>query len=382
MSKSSSKVPMIVGALGIVGIGAIVFFGLVPKVNRQRALARTQVEREGPRPVRVAKVIAAPSKGEIVLPGTATPRESTLLYPRSIGFVRRNYVDVGDIVKAGQQLADINAPETDEDVRLAVARLEEAEANIHIADRNAARNGDLADAGVVSKQQADDLRAQANSASAAVKTRKAELSRLGTLRGYQRIIAPFDGVVTERNMDRGALVGSASGGGPALFEVAAVDLLRIFVDVPQTIAADVKPGLEAIVYAPNAPTQTAKGSVVRMSGVLEPTTRTMHVEVNIPGGGPILPGSFVYVRLTVPRANAGALIPASTLIVRKEGTLVARASEGHVKLVPVQLGRDLGKQIEILSGVSIGESLVVNPADDLAEGAAIQVVEEPHDGGA
>ncbi|MFO0675211.1 MAG: efflux RND transporter periplasmic adaptor subunit [Polyangiaceae bacterium] len=381
MNSRTTKLPIVLGVASVVGAGAIVFFGLLPRMERHRALARTQTEREGPRIVRVTKVLPGPSTSDLVLPGNTVPRETTQVFPRSTGYVRKNHVDIGDRVKTGQLLAEIDAPETDQDVRLATARLEEAQANIHIADRNAQRNGELAEAGVVSKQQADDLRAQANSASAALKTRQAELSRLGTLRGYQRVLAPFDGIVTKRNMDRGALVGPAGAGGLPLFEIAAIDTLRVYVDAPQTLAPNVTVGLDAEVYPPDAPTRVMKGKVVRTAGVLDATTRTLRVEVNVPGGGAVLPGAFAYVKFRVPTPTPPPLLPASALVVRKDGTLAARVENDHVRLVRLQLGRDLGKQLEVLSGLVPGDVVVANPTDDLADGSEVRVAPELRDGG-
>jgi membrane fusion protein, multidrug efflux system len=209
---------------------------------------------------------------------------------------------------------------------------------------------------------------------AAVSTRKAELQRLQVLHGYQQIVAPFDGIVTKRGTDPGALVGAQGAGGVALFEVAQVEMLRVFIDVPDAYAGDVKPELEAQVFSPRDPTQKVAGKVVRTSGVLEQSTRTLRAEVHVPGNGAVLPGSFVYVRLSMPRARAAPFVPGSALIVRKEGTLVARIENGRLTLVPVTLGRDVGKEIEILEGIKAADEIVVNAGDDLATGQAVEVV--------
>jgi RND family efflux transporter MFP subunit len=281
---------------------------------------------------------------------------------------------VGDHVKSGQVLAEVDAPETSEEVRLAQARLEEANANVGLAQGTAARAIKLAEVGVFSLQQVDDTRALANSAIASVATRRAELQRLQVIRGYQQIVAPFDGIVTRRGTDPGALVGAAGAGGLALFEVAEVDMLRVFVDVPDAYASDVKPGVSAEVFLPRDPSQKVTGKVARTSGVLEQATRTLRVEIHVPGNGAVLPGAFVYVRLSIPRARPSPVIAASALIVRKEGTLAAQVQSGHVALVRVTLGRDFGKDLEVLDGLEVGDDVVVNPPDELETGQQVEVV--------
>jgi RND family efflux transporter MFP subunit len=346
-------------------------------MKQREALADSEKRLALPRSVRVATVRAGDARSDVTLPGTSAPFRSSVLYAKSAGFVRKNLVDVGDHVKSGQLLAEIDAPETAQDVLLAQARLDEANANVGLAASTAARAKVLEGSGVVSKQQVDDTRALANSASASVATRKAELQRLQVIRGYQRIVAPFDGVVTRRGTDPGALVGAAGAGAPALFEVAQTEMLRVFVDVPDAYAGDVATGVTAVVFSPRDPRRTVDGTVARTSGVLEQATRTLRAEVHIRGDGAVLPGSFVYVRLSVPRARAAPVIPASALIVRKEGTLVAKVADGRVELVRVIVGRDFGKEVETLDGAVPGDSVVVNPPDDLESGAIVEVVPSP-----
>lgn len=361
-------------AVAGVGLAAAVAVGVGPRLKQREALARVEADLARPRRVRVAPVRAGEATTEVTLPGTSTPFHSSLLYGKSTGFVRKNLVDVGDRVKAGQVLAHIDAPETAEEIRLAQARLEEAEANVGIAQSTAERANRLVASGAVSQQHGDDTRAQANSAVASVATRRAELQRLQVLRGYQQIVAPFDGVVTRRGTDPGALVGPAASGGVALFEVAAIDELRVFVDVPDAYAADVKPELEARVFSPRDPAAKITGKVVRTSGVLEQATRTLRAEVHVKGDGPVLPGAFVYVRLAIPRARPAPIVPASALIVRKEGTLVAKVAGDRLTLARVVLGRDHGKELEILDGVSVGEQVVVNASDELEDGQTVEIV--------
>ncbi len=363
-------------AIGIVGLGltTAVVVGVGPRLKQREALARVEKELSAPKRVRVSAVRAGDAKTELTLPGTSAPFRTSALYAKSSGFVRKNLVDVGDLVKAGQVLAEIDAPETAQEIRLAQARLDEAEANVGLVQGSADRANRLVAAGVVSQQQADDSRALANSAVAAVSTRKAEVQRLNVIRGYQQIVAPFDGVITRRGTDPGALVGAGGNGGVALFEVADVRLLRVFVDVPDAYAGDVKPDVEALVFSPRDPAQRVAGKVARTSGVLEQTTRTLRAEVHVHGEGAVVPGAFVYVKLSVPRSKPYPVIAASALIVRKEGTLVAKVSGGKLTLVPVMVGRDFGKEIELLDGVKVGEDVVLNASDTLETGQTVEVL--------
>lgn len=358
------------------GIG----FGILPRLKAHAALDVAASDRSGPKVVRVAPVSAGAPNADITLPGTTLPFRSTTLFAKSNGFLRRNRAEVGDHVKAGAVLAEIDAPETDQDILLARARLDESLANVTIVKQTAERNRGLAAQGVVSQQTADDTRALANSAQATVKAREADLMRLRALRGYQDVVAPFDGVVTKRNIDPGALVGPAGAGSVAIFEVAQVEPLRIFLDVPQSLAAGIVAGLDAKVSLPSAG-KSANGKVVRTSTVLDQAMRTLKTEVQLPESGSILPGAFVYVKISVPRTDPPMLITANSLIVRKEGTLVARVEGNHVKLVNVTIVRDLGKDLEITGAVKPGEPLVVNPTDDLVETTTISVAEEKRDAG-
>ena len=358
----------------VAALSGAVALGVGPRAEQQQARARASAEAAAPRRVRVAAVQPGAPEIAVTLPGTSAPLRTAVLYSKSTGYVRRNLVDLGDRVAAGQLLAEISAPETDAELRVARARLAEARANVGIVQTTSDRLAALAGEGASTRQEADDARAQANSAAALVATRSADVRRLATLRDYQQIVAPFAGVVTRRLVDPGALVGPAGAGSLALFELADTATLRVQIDVPDSHAADIAPGISAEVFSPRDPTRSVRGEVTRTSGVLAQDTRTLRVEVLVPGDGPILPGSFVYVRMHVPRARPAPVAPASALIVRKEGPLVARVVDGVVTLVPVQLGRDFGKEIELLGGVAPGDSVVLQPPDTLESGQPVEVV--------
>jgi len=357
----------------VVALGGAVGLGVIPHLRRGQVLAETEAQKARPPLVRVTAVAPAKPHLEVVLPGQATPFLSTPVYAKTTAYVQRNHVDLGDRVKRGQLLAELIAPENDEAVRVAEARVAEAQANVEIARRTAERNAQLATVGVVPRERADDTQAQANSAVAALRSTQAELGRLSALRGYQRLVAPFDGVVVKRSADPGALVGAATAGGVPLFEIAQTTTLRVFVDVPQAWVDDV--GLETVaeVYQPATPTRVAKGKVVRQSSALDPSTRTLRSEIHIGGGQGILPGAFVYVRFSVERKQPPLVVPAAAMVVGKEGTLVARLDGETLRMAPVAVGRDFGKELEVLTGLRAGDRVVLNPADTLADGMTVRV---------
>lgn len=374
MRTTSTKTVIKLFVAGTIVLAGAVGAGIVPRLRQKEALAKTQSEMNAPRRVRTAKVRAGDPTVDVTLPGTSAPFQSALLYGKSTGFVRKNLVDVGDRVKSGQLLAQIDAPETAQEIRVAQARLDEAEANVGVVLATAQRTTQLVQSGSLAQQQGDDAKAQANSAVTSIATRRAELQRLQVLHGYQQIVAPFDGIITRRNVDPGALVGPAGAGSVPLFEVANVDLLRVFVDVPDAFARDVALGLDAEIYSPRDPAQKVKGKVARTSGVLEQATRTLRAELHVKSSGLVMPGAFVYVKLAVPRARPRPVIPASALVVRKEGTLVARVRDHKIDLVRVHLGRDFGKELEILDGMEAGDEVVVNASDALENGEPVEAL--------
>lgn len=361
-------------ALIVAGLAGAVAIGVGPRLEQKDARAESTREATGPRRVRVATVRAGDADLVVTLPGSSAPKREAVLYSRSTGFVRENLVDIGQRVEPGQLLAKIDAPETNEEIRLAKARLSEARANVGLYDSTSARVSALTKSGAASQQEADDALTQANSANALVATRRADLQRLEALRDYQQIVAPFAGVITRRLVDPGTLVGPASAGGVAMFEIADVENLRVVVDVPDSYANDIALGIEAEVYTPRNPAQSVAGKVTRTSGVLAQNSRSMRVEVDVTASEVVLPGAFVYVRLHVPRASPPPVIPASALVIRKEGTLVAKVVGDTVTMAPVVLGRDFGKEIEIVDGIAPGDTVIVQPSDTLETDEVVEVV--------
>jgi RND family efflux transporter MFP subunit len=357
------------------GVGALVLAGVGPRLSRKRALDLRQAESAGPPRVAVTAVRKGETNAALVLPGTALPALSTVIYARLDGFVEQLLVDLGDEVKEGQLLAVLHAPELEAELARANARFGEVERNLTLSKTSAERHARLAGAGISSQEAADEARARANSAEAALDSGSAEVSRLSALYAYRRVVAPFAGTITRRGVDKGALVKSSS---TALYEIAQTSTLKIFVDVPQTLAGDIHPGVEAQVFTPEAPERLHAGKVVRTSRALDPSTRTLRTEIHLPGAtakGP-LAGAFVRVRLAVSRAAPPVLVAATALVVGKEGPRVLVLGAGNkLQSRPVMIGRDFGNDLEVLDGLQAGERVVMNPPDDLQAGAVVTVAE-------
>jgi RND family efflux transporter MFP subunit len=319
---------------------------------------------------------------------------------RADGYLQRRYADIGDRVSAGQLLAELVAPELDEQARQAKAALGQARAALEQAQANhqqeraraelarvtAARWANLFQRGVVSRQEDDqqqaDYRARQASVEALAKAiaaaqsnvavAEASAARTEEIRAYLKVRAPFAGVVTLRNVEVGALV---TAGNTLLFRIAQINPLRTYINVPQTYAASVRPGTRAVLTLTDRPGQPSVGAVTRAASALDPATRTMLVEVQVPNpAGRLLPGMYVQVRLEVARQEAPLLLDADTLLVRGGGTFVAVVDpDQRVRLRKVLLGRDYGPQIEVLGGLEEGQSVVINPNDEIREGVKVNV---------
>lgn len=373
--KSSGGFPTLLAAGAVLLLG-VLSLGVAPRLRRQQAVEQAQREATAPTRVLIATATRGPKLAELTLPGTAAPFQVTKVYGKTNGFVRKTLVDLGDRVKAGQLLAEIEVPESEEELRVARARLEEAEANAKVTAGITDRRLALAEKGVVSAEDADTARGRVISAAASLKTTRAEVQRIAAVRAYQRVVAPFDGVITKRLVSKGALVSAT--GGVELFEIADLSTLRVNIDVPQGLASGVTADLPADVYETQSPQKKVKGLVKRTSGSLDPETRTLRAEVQIPGDAGVLSGSYVLVHLSIDRDARPLIVPANTLAVRKEGTLLLRYDDpGVLHLVPVTVGRDLGKTLEIISGLNEGDRIVQNPLDTFVDGTQVRIAERP-----
>ncbi|HLY18270.1 MAG TPA: efflux RND transporter periplasmic adaptor subunit [Bryobacteraceae bacterium] len=351
--------------------------------------------------VTVVGVERSAANGSLVLPGNIQAVTEAPVLARASGYIKRRYADIGDRVKAGQLLTEIEAPELDQQVRQAQASLEQTgsaleqananlqqgKANEQLAKVTAERWKNLVSKGVVSRQDNDTYQAQYAAQQANVQAlekavaaarsnivaAQANLSRLTDMQGYESVRAPFSGVITVRNVDVGALVSEAS---TLLFRIAQTDRLRTYVNVPQSDAGSVHVGQTAHLLVTELGGRGFTGTVTRTANALDPASRTLLTEVQVPNpSGVLLPGMYTQVDLTTPRSNPSLLIPGDTLVVRGSGPQVAVVGAGQtVHFQPIQLGRDFGDKIEVLSGLEAGQQVVVNPGDTVQEGAKVNPV--------
>jgi RND family efflux transporter MFP subunit len=333
--------------------------------------------------VEVVSPKASADADEIALPGSTAAFNDTPIYARTSGYVKHWYADIGARVKKGQLLATIETPELDQQLQQARADLENAEANLQLANITAARWQHLLETDSVSHQETDQAVSDLHSKLALVNSGKANVERLEQLQAFERVTAPFDGVVTARNTDIGALVQAGDNSGPKeLFHMAAIHTLRVYVAVPEIYAAFVKTGEPAKLTLDALPGETLTGTVVRNADAIDATSRTLNVEVDVDNPtGRLLPGAYAFVHLLVPPHPGSVTIPSNALLFRAEGLRAGIVRSGHVQLSPIAIGQDYGSTVEVVSGLSVRDTVIVNPSDSLANGAAVQVVAKNGKGG-
>lgn len=373
--RSSGWGPRRVFGFSFLGLAVLLGVGIVPKLNRRAELQAIQATMGQPRLVTFAQAKVGDASGKVVLPGTATPIETAIIYARTNGFVRDIKVDIGDRVEAGDVLAILDTPEMESDARSAKARAGETERNAKIVRATAERHIRLAEAGVSTREQAEEAEARANSADAALATSRADVDRWNTMLSFRYVRAPFSGVVTRRNVEKGSLVTAGSSAGVAsLYELARTETLKIVVDVPQGLANDIRVGEPAPVIAGAL---TVEGRVARTAGALDPATRTLRTEVHVPGNKGILAGSFVRVALHTHAASPPVRVPANALVARPAGNFVyIIGDDNKIAERKVTLGRELGAEVELVLGLSGTERVVTNPPESITDGETVRLVEK------
>jgi len=361
-------------AVGGVGLAAI---GLVPRAGADAELAAgTQAVADARRTVTAVSAARNAQSYELRLPGSTAPLQSTVLYARTDGYLKAFHVDIGDRVKAGQLLAEIESPETNDQLREARATLEQNRANLDLAAQRLDRVKGLYQERAAGRGELDDLTALYNSAVAAVRVSEAVVSRLETEVSFQKVTAPFDGIVTQRNVELGSLVtaGSASSVAP-LFRVEQNDTLRVYVDVPQSAAPSVSVGQPVQIELREFPGQRFDGRVARTAGSVDAATRTLRTEIHVPNpGGRLFSGAYAQVLLGVNDPRNPLRVPAAALVIDATGPQVVVVSPaGTISRQVVTLGRDFGKDVEVTAGLTGDEKLVANPRDDLRDGESVRV---------
>lgn len=318
----------------------------------------------------------------INLPGNLQGFTQSPIYARAGGYIKRWSKDIGSTVRRGEVLAEIETPETDQQLSQALAARKQAQASLDLAKSTAARWEALRKKDVVSQQELDERRNAAEQANANLAAAEANVQRLGQLQGFKVLVSPTDGIITRRNVDVGDLVdpGAAGGVARALFVVTQSNTLRLYVNVPQSYTQLVKIGQEVTVTQAELAGQSFKGQVVRTSGSIDPATRSLQVEISLSNkDGVLMPGAFVQVALPLAAAKTLA-IPNNALLIRGEGTMVATIDETkHVHLKQVKLGRNFGERVEVLDGLQSKTRLVMNPSDSLSEGDEVSFNAEEDD---
>jgi RND family efflux transporter MFP subunit len=355
-------------------IVAAFFVGWVPLHKRQALIYAEAREQEETLPrVEVIEVARFSPKSELELPGSIQALTEAPILARANGYIKRRMVDIGDRVQAGQLVAEIEEPEVDAQLTQARADLATADANVKLAQITAQRYQDLLKTEAVSEQDVDNHNGDYAARKAMLQSAAANVKRLEEMESFKRVYAPFAGVITLRNVDVGALVNS---GNTLLFRVAQTATLRTYINVPQSDADSIRPGEQAQLSVSNIPGRHFKGTVARTANSLDPNSRTMLVEIQVPNAdGVLLPGMYAQVNLSSARANPPLLVPGGALIIRAEGTQVAVVRPDHtVHFQKIEIGRDYGDRLEIVSGLEPGDTVINNPRDFVREGVKVNPI--------
>ncbi len=367
---------LVVVVLGAVAV--VVASGILPRLKTRQLLQRqTRISAEPS--VRVLHPQRESPAEEVVLPGNIQAFIDAPIYARTNGYLKKWYFDIGAHVKKGQLLAEIESPEVDQQLQQAREDLATDQADLHLAQITADRYVNLFKTDSVAKQDVDNAVQNAASKTATVKSAQANVRRLEQMVAFEKVYVPFDGVVTARNTDIGQLIDSGSSGGPQreLFHVAAINTLRVFVNVPQVYSHAAKPRIEADLTLPEIPGRRFQGTLVRTADAIDPATRTLLVEVDVMNStGLLFPGAYTEVHFKIRSNGSTLIIPSTSLVFRSEGLRVPLVVNGNrAKLQPVTLGRDFGNTVEVLSGLPDDALVIADPPDSLVDGEIVRVVE-------
>ena len=364
-------------ALVLLALAAAIVFGILRRGVHEHQL-ETSTNESATLTVNVVHPTATTSTSEIALPGNTTAFDDTPIYARTNGYLKNYYVDIGQRVTKGQLMAVIETPEIDEQLQVAQADLKSSQADLALANTTSERYQNLLKQDSVSKQETDVAVSGAAAKKAAAEAAQANVRRLQQLQSFERIYAPFSGVVTARNTDLGALINAGSGSAQPrdLFRIASTNQLRVFVAVPETYAPNIHNGDTAGLTLDEYPGQQFTGTVTRNSNAIDAASRTLNVEVDVNNSdGKLLPGAYVFVHFKFPQQVRMLSVPANTLLFRAEGLRVGMVRDGKVHLQPVTIGKDNGASLEIATGVSARDQLVLDPSDSLSEGQPVHVTQ-------
>jgi len=344
-----------------------------------RAVAETRLKQRTEEAAIPTVAVVFPREGaptqEIVLPGNTQAFSDAPIYARTSGYLKHWYFDIGAHVQKGQLLAEIETPEVDQQLQQAQADLDTAQANLNIAKITASRWQDLVTTGSVSQQETDQAVSNLSAVKATSESSAANVRRLQQLQSFEKIYAPFDGIITARNTDIGALIDAGANTQPKeLFHIAAIRTLRLYVAVPEVYSRAARAGSQAALTLDEFPGQIFHGTLVRNANSIDIASRTLLVEVDVDNPtGQLLPGAYVFVHLKLPDETRSVTIPSNTLIFRKEGLQVGLIRDGKAELVPVKISRDYGNSVEIVSGLQPTDAVIVDPSDSLVAGMPVRM---------
>jgi len=364
-------------AIAVVVVAALLASGIWSRIKARNTLT-AETNQAALTAVSVVSPKATAPADELILPGNVQPFITSPIYARTNGYLKKWYFDIGAHVKQGQLLALIETPEVDQQLQQARSNLLTAQANLELASITKTRYQGLLKSNAVAQQDVDNAVGTYNANRSIVEADKAAVEQYSALVSFEKVYAPFDGVITARNTDIGDLINSGSGGGTKtdLFHIVQPGTLRVYVNVPEEYSQGIKNGMTADLSLAEFPGRKFQGKLVRTAEAINATTRTLLIEVDVDNPtGTLLTGSYAEVHLAVPTQASTFLLPVNTLVFRSEGLRVGIVKDGKAVLTPVIPGHDFGNTIEIVSGVKANDQVIVNPPDSIVSGQAVQIVQ-------
>jgi RND family efflux transporter MFP subunit len=364
----------IIGGLAVILLVVAVYSGIHSRLSAEHTLAGTTEAAAVSAVDTVHPDHGAPNE-ELVLPSTTLAFTDTPIYARTSGYLKSWTYDIGAHVKKGDLLAEIETPEVDEQLRQMRADLDTAQANLKLADLTAKRNEDLLKSRSIATQERDNAVGAYDAAKATVASKQADVARLERLQSYEKVYAPYDGIVTARNTDIGALIAAGSASSSReLFHLSAIDKIRVLVSVPEAYSREVHVGDQAKVTLDEFPGQPFTGTLARTANAIDPATRTLMIEVDVDNpDAKLLPGAYAFVHLNLVKPAGAFTVPSNVLIFRKDGLQVAVVRDGKAALVPISIGRDYGDKVEVVSGLQASDDIIASPSDSLIDGMAVRM---------
>ena len=382
---SSSGKPPISGGKAIVLLLVVLVVavllavtGIIPRLRARTALKQETNALAAPDVLASQPKLGQPSQ-EVILPGQIQAYTDSPIYARTSGYLKKWYFDIGSHVKKGELLATIESPEVDQQLAQAKADLATAQANASNAKIQSNRYQELLKGNAVSQQDTDNFTTQEAATSTQVKSALANVQRLQQLVDFESVYAPFDGIITARNVDIGTLIDA--GAARELFHLAAENVLRVYVNVPQPYSLACVPGVPAELTLAEFPGRTFPGKIVRTAKAIDLASRTLLVEVDVPNPkGELFPGAYAQVHFKISSTHPTLIIPVSALMFRSEGLRVAVVRDGKAKLVPITIGRDDGRTVEVITGLEASDQVIANPPDSLIDNEAVRVIQPEQTG--